>query len=445
MVRTPEWNSRSIAPVPESVRRATRVFLLCHGLRWLPVGFVLPIMALVPIERGLDLPGVGLMFAAYGVTTLLLELPTGGLADAVGRKPVLLVATVAQTGLLLALAFGTTVWHFLAGAVLGGVGHALLSGPLESWYVDTIRALDPEAPLRPGLSSAGLVEGLALATGALLSALLPTIGAGLPVDGVLSQLTLPVYGGLFTEMASFVAVLTLLHEPRRPQRRSFRVALRNVPTVVSGGLRLAASTRDLRLLFAAVVATAVAYLSVEVLWQPRFSALLGDASRATQTFGYVVIGMSLGAACGAWLANRLPGALAWRAALVASSAAALSAALMGGLAAAETFAAAATAFVGLYMIGAIRSVAESELLHERVPASRRATMVSVQSLSQQSGGLIASLGLTRVAAAASIPAAWGVGAVLLVLAAALLLLVQDTRSDPRGGLVTDLAAPHSAQ
>jgi hypothetical protein len=71
-------------------------------------------------------------------------------------------------------------------------------------------------------------------------------------------------------------------------------------------------------------------------------------------------------------------------------------------------------------------------------------MVSVQSLSQQSGGLIASLGLTRVAAAAGIPAAWGVGAVLLVLAAALLLLVQDTRSDPRDGLGTDLAAPHSA-
>jgi MFS family permease len=443
MVRTPESSPRTGAPVPQSVRRTTRVFLLCHALRWLPLGFVLPIMALVPIERGLDLPGVGLIIAAYGVTTLLLELPTGGLADAVGRKPVLLVATVAQTGLLLALAFGATTWHFLAGAILGGVGHALLTGPLESWYVDTIRALDPEAPLRPGLSFAGLVEGLALATGALLSALLPTIGAGLPVDGVLSQLTLPVYGGLVAELASFVAVLTLLHEPRRPQRRTSRIELRDLPTVVSGGLRFAGSTRELRLLFAAFVVTSVAYLNVEVLWQPRFRALLGDASRATQTFGYVVIAMSLGAACGAWLANRLPGALAWRASLVAGSAAAMSAALMAGLAAAETFATAATAFVGLYMIGATRSVAESELLHERVPASHRATMVSVQSLAQQSGGVIASLGLTRFAAAAGIPAAWGVGAALLVLAAALLLLIQDTRSDPRDGRVTDLAAPHS--
>ena len=59
----PAHRARSGVGPPDN----TRVFLLCHGLRWLPVGFVLPIMALVPIERGLDLPGIGLMFAgAYG-------------------------------------------------------------------------------------------------------------------------------------------------------------------------------------------------------------------------------------------------------------------------------------------------------------------------------------------------------------------------------------------
>jgi MFS family permease len=415
------------------------VFLLCHGLRWLPTGFVLPIMALVPTERGLGLPTVGLMFAAYGVTTAVLELPTGGLADAAGRRPVLLVATVAEAGLLLALAFGTTAWQFLAGGVLGGVGRALASGPLESWYVDTVRALDPEAPLRPGLSAAGFVEGLALATGALLSALLPTIGAGLAVDGVLSQLTLPVYGALLAVMANFVAVLTLLHEPTRPQRPSITSELRNVPTVVADGLRLAANTRDLRLLFSAFAATAVAQLSVEVLWQPRFSDLLGDTSRATQTFGYVTVAMSLAAALGAWLTNRLPGA--HHATLIAGSAAALSTAALGGLAVAGTFTAAAIAFVCFYMACATRIVAENELLHDHVPARNRATMVSAQSLAQQTGGLIASLGLTRVAATASIPLAWAIGAAVLLPAAALLLLVHphpddaeptDHRDDPPG-------------
>jgi MFS family permease len=423
MARIAESKPRPIAPVRGPVDRATRVFLLCHGLRWLPTGFVVPIMALVPTERGLGLPTVGLMFAAYGVTTAVLELPTGGLADAIGRRPVLLIATVAETGMLLALAFGTTAWQFLAGGILGGVGRALFSGPLESWYVDTVRAVDPEASLRPGLSAAGFVEGLALATGALLSALLPTIGAGLPVDGVLSQLTLPVYGGLLAAMASFVAVLTLLHEPQRPQRRSFRSELRNVPTVISDGLRLAANTRDLRLLFVAFVATAAAQFSVEVLWQPRFSALLGDTSRATQTFGYVIVAMSLAAAFGAWLTNRLPGAR--HATRIAGSAAALSAAVLGALAVAGTFAAAVIAFAGFYMVCATRIVAENELLHEHVPATSRATMVSAQSLSQQTGCVIASVGLTRIAATAGIPTAWGIGAALLLPAAALLLLVHQ--------------------
>lgn len=432
MARAAEADSRPVATAPPT-SRTVRVFLVCHGLRWLPTGFVMPIVALVPIERGLDLPTVGLMFAAYGVTTALLELPTGGLADGVGRKPVLLAATVADAGLLAALAFGTTVWHFLVGATLGGVGRALLSGPLESWYVDTARARDPGIPLRPGLSSAGLVEGLALATGALLSALLPRIGDGLPVDGPLSQLTLPVYGGLLAEMASFVAVLTLLDEPGGPRRQRFRAGLRTVPAVISDGLRLAVKTRDLRLLLSAIAVASVAQLGVEVLWQPRFSALLGDTSRATQTFGYVVVGMSLGAGSGAWLADRLPGALGHRATFVAGGAAALSAAVLGGMAVVDDFTAAVAAFVGFYLVAAIRTVAESELLHERVPASGRATMVSVRSLSQQGGAFVASLGLTRVAAAAGIPVAWGLGAALLLLAVALLLLIREPRPGPWWG------------
>lgn len=429
MTTTPE-SSQPGERHASSVRRTTAVFLLCHGLRWLPVGFVIPILVLVATERGLDLPTVGLVFATYGVTTALLELPTGGLADAIGRKPVLLVATVADTGLLLALAFGSSVWHFIVGALVGGVGRALLTGPLESWYVDTVRAIDPAVPLRPGLSSAGLVEGVALAGGALLSALLPTIGAGLPVDGLVSQLTLPVYGGLTAEVASFVAVLTLLHEPARSTRQDLATEFRAVPAVVTDGLALAARTRDLRLLSGVFVVEAVAMVGVEVLWQPRFAQLLGDTSEATRTFGYVVVGMSLGAAGGAWLADRLPGVLARRAPVAAAAGTALAAAAMVGLASATSFAAAAAAFIAVYAARALGDVAEAEALHERVPSSRRATMVSVQSLAQQLGNVIASLGLTRVAAAQSIPFAWGVGAALLVVSSALLLFVRERAPVP---------------
>ena len=46
-------------------------------------------------------------------------------------------------------------------------GRALISGALEAWYVDSLRALDPVAPLARGLSRGTAAEGIAMALGAL--------------------------------------------------------------------------------------------------------------------------------------------------------------------------------------------------------------------------------------------------------------------------------------
>lgn len=183
-----------------------RAFLICHFLRWLPAGLVIPIMVLLLTERGLSLTQVGLVFAVYGGITSLLELPTGGLADALGRRPVLLMATAFDASLVVGLLLGRDVWHFLAVAAVGAVGRALLSGPLESWYVDSARGLDPAIVLRPALSAAGMVESAAIGLGALLSAVLPLVATGLPLDGLVSLLTLPVPGVVIAQIAAvFVA------------------------------------------------------------------------------------------------------------------------------------------------------------------------------------------------------------------------------------------------
>jgi hypothetical protein len=146
--------------------------------------------------------------------------------------------------------------------------------------------------------------------------------------------------------------------------------VRGIADVIAAGVRAAGTTPDLRRLFAAVLIAAVALVGVEVLWQPRFTALLGGVEQATRTFGYVVVAMSLGA--GRRRVARRPPARPDRAAPGPGS---------GG---------------------------------------RRATMVSVQSLCMQGGNAIASLTLTRLAQAAGVPVAWAVGAGLLALTAGLL-------------------------
>ena len=402
---------------------ARRVFLICHGLRWLPTGLVVPILVLLLTERGLALAEVGFVFAVYGAVTALLELPTGGLADAVGRKPVLLAATLFEAGLAAGLLFGQTLWHFLLAAVLGAVGRALLSGPLESWYVDTAREADPAIVLRPALSAAGVVESLALAGGASLSAILPLLGTALPLDGTLSLLSLPILGALVAQAASFAAVLALVEEPRHGSLERTRL-LGDVPALVAGGLRLAVGSRDLRLVFSSTFVAVTALVSVEILWQPRFAELLGGADTAVKVNGFLVAGLSLAAAMGSWLANHLPGALGRHAPRAAGAVALASAAALAWLAASTSFVSAASAFFVLYAaVGAV-GVLRSELLHDRVQGERRATMVSTLSVSQQAGNLVSSLTLARLADAAGIPLVWAIAAGLIVLQAALIALVR---------------------
>jgi hypothetical protein len=403
---------------------ARRAFLICHGLRWLPTGLLVPILVLLLTERGLSLTDVGFVFAVYGAVTALLELPTGGLADALGRKPVLLAATLFDAGLAVGLLLGQTLWHFLVAAALGAVGRALLSGPLESWYVDTARAADPAIGLRPALSAAGVVEALALAGGALLSAVLPLLGTGLPLDGMLSLLSLPIMAALAAQAVSFAAVVLLVVEQRGRPRPEGTAIFRTVPAIVGGGLRLAASTRDLRLIFSSTFVAVVAMVTVELLWQPRFAVLLGGADTAAKVNGFLVAGLCLAAAAGSWLANHLPGGLARHAPRAAGATALASAAALGWLAASTVFVSAAIAFFVLYTTTAAVSVLRSELLHNRVSGDRRATMVSTLSVSQQGGNLVSSLTLARLADVAGIPLVWALGAGLFILQAALMALVR---------------------
>ena len=78
-------------PGPASMTLRTRFWLLA-GLRWLPTGFIIPVSALLPLERGLTVAEYGAVAATQGFVVLLFELPTGGFADALGRKPVFIAS-----------------------------------------------------------------------------------------------------------------------------------------------------------------------------------------------------------------------------------------------------------------------------------------------------------------------------------------------------------------
>jgi len=253
---------------------------------------------LLPLERGLSLAEVGGLLAIAGFVSLGLELPTGGLADAIGRRPVLVVAaSIAVASTVVFMLADSALW-FAVALVLQGVFRALDSGPLEAWFVDAVHASDPAAQPDRGLSRAGATLGGAIAGGALLGGVLV---AWHPVTAW-SPLVPPFLVAATCQFAHLVLTVLLVREPPR-----VRIAVdpgERPEAVVRSAVRLLRGSPTLRWLVAVEVFWAVAMIAFETLTPVRLAELLGSEDAAGALFGPAAAAAWALYAAGSWLAGR---------------------------------------------------------------------------------------------------------------------------------------------
>ena len=143
-VKTPSARSSCSTRFPSAgtrvtTERLTRRFVLLRALRWLPLGLVLPFLVITPQARGLSLGEIGAVFAVHSAVAIVLEIPSGALADVVGRRRVLLAGASLTALSLLIFAVAGSIGTFMASVGLLAAGRALISGSLEAWYVDSLR------------------------------------------------------------------------------------------------------------------------------------------------------------------------------------------------------------------------------------------------------------------------------------------------------------------
>ncbi len=398
--------------------RVRRNFLIVLGLRWLSVGLIIPTMVLAMQSRGLSLTEIGLVLATYSITVAILELPTGGLADALGRRPVLALASAISIMGLLIFLFAQNTVAFIASWVILGAGRALDSGALEAWFVDATHEFDPDADLQPGLSRAGVVTGLALAGGSLAGGLIPKLLPGLAVggDAILTELTVPVLAALIVGTLHLLATIALVTEQVEGRRLdNLRDSISEVPIVVREGLRIAVRQPVVRALFLAMVTVGVMIQSIEALWQPRFADLLDGAAGNTELFGFLATAAFLTAAAGSALSPWLSRRLGRRDALLTAGVHVAGGVALLGLAAVGGFASSALLYTSVYVFVGIAGPLHNEMLHKQVSSEQRSTILSLDSLALQLGALVGTLTLPALAEAAGIPLAWTVAAAVFII------------------------------
>ncbi|MGH3746108.1 MAG: MFS transporter [Micromonosporaceae bacterium] len=397
-------------------RRLTRAYWTCHFLRWLPLGLVLPVMALLPADRGLSVAEIGVVFGVYAAVAAVLELPTGNLADVLGRKPVLIAAALFEAVWYGGYLIADSVVLFAVALALGGVGRALASGALEAWYVDQVYATSPGADVRPGLGGAMFLTNMAVFTGAVAAAGTPLLGVDLSwVDSVS---VLPVAAALLCGTGYLVAVAALVTEsrPHAGVRGALR-ELRRQPRVMRDVMRAAAGAGRIRLLLIAGAAVGLGMGSVEAFWQPQFASVLDDPQRATSVFGLLVGASTLVGGVASIVAAGLPARVTRRPDLICAGLVASLGASIVLLAVAPTFAIAAAAFLVVYFFLELRAPLAQAMLHQAAPSGLRASVLSAYAMSTSIGAAVAAVGLGALAATWGVEAIWTIAGALVIAGA----------------------------
>jgi MFS family permease len=415
---------------------ALRRYLLLTGLRWLPVGFMMPIFVLVPLSRGLTLTEIGVVFAAQGLVVLALELPTGGISDALGRRPVLVMASVIAIVSTALFAVAGSAELFLVSMVLQGVYRALDSGPLEAWFVDATLAADPGAEIEYGLGRGASALSVAIALGALASGGLVALH---PIPGM-DPLLLPLLIALGLHVVHLVAVAVLMSEPPRPRHpEAIAASVRAVPTIIRDGLGLLRSSRVLLALVLVEALWGFAMVTFESLFPIRLSELVGGTQAAAAIMGPVASAAWFASAAGAagiLLVSRRIGVARSAALLrIVQGATVVAMGLIAGVVGVVV------AYLACYTAHGASNPMHTTLLHRQVDGPHRTTVLSMNSMVGQPAGALGGIVLAALADATSVSTAMVVGGIILAVAAPLYLpALRQERARRRADAEADPAA-----
>ncbi len=135
-----------------------------------------PLYALLFTDTGLNAAQLSVLFVLWSVTGLVLEVPSGALADAVSRRALLVVAPlVGAAGYALWIAV-PSFWAFATGFVLWGVRGALVSGSFEALAYEELDARGAAGSYAGVLGRATSAGVAAVVIATALAA--PAFGAG---------------------------------------------------------------------------------------------------------------------------------------------------------------------------------------------------------------------------------------------------------------------------
>lgn len=397
-----------------------RVYLSTSALFTVATSLIWGVNTLFLLDAGLDIFQVMVVNATFSAGQVLFEVPTGVVADTIGRKASFLlgIATLFVSTLLY-LASAEYSWGllgFIVASVLLGLGYTFQTGAVDAWLVDALDHVGDESPRETVFARRGIVFGISMLVGTLAGGFLGQV-----------DLALPFIVRAATLVAAFGFTSYAMREVGFESRRLKWSRLgAETKAIAEAGVAFGVKDPVVRplLLVSAAQGTFMMYFFYSS--QPYALELLGRddliwvAGSLTALFG-------LASVFGNAFVGRIMGSRwADRPVAILLSCTVANAVLVAGLGLVGVLAPEGGSIVhfslmvvGFALFGAVFGLlgpVRQAYINRHIPSKQRATVLSLDSFFGELGGTVGQPGFGLIAKLASIPVGYLVGSVFMLAA-----------------------------
>jgi MFS family permease len=398
------------AQTPTSIQRLYLTLILGNTLA---ASFIWGINTIFLLDAGLSNLEAFAANAFFTAGMVIFEIPTGIVADSVGRRASYLLGTVtlsAATVLYVMLwQLEAAFWAWAVVSILIGLGFTFFSGAVEAWLVDALNATGFDGDLESVFGKGQVVMGAAMLTGSVAGGYIAQV-TSLGVPFVLRAVVL---------VAMFVLAFVLMHdvgfEPKKGQG-----VTQGISQIWNASIRYGWRVPAVKWVMLASPFTAGVGIYAFYALQPYLLELWGDEQ------AYGIAGLVAAIVAGAQMVGGLLAPWVRRifdrrtsALIVTTAASAVTLAAMGVF---QTFWAVVSLIVVWGLIFAATMPIRQAFLNGLIPSQQRATILSFDSMLGSSGGVVIQPVLGRSADVWGYAGSYVLGAAIEALALPFLAL-----------------------
>lgn len=317
-----------------------------------------PIFVIFLQAKGLTITQVMILQALFALMVVILEVPSGAVADIIGRKKTISLGTIFVGLGIVYYAFAESFSGFVFAEMLFAIGAALASGADTAIMYDTLKKLKKEKQFKKIVGRTTAIGFVALAIASIIGSRLYTIDIHLP---------------MLAAIVPAIIAAVIAYSMHEPNHYTSKITLENTLNTMKNSLKFVATHKQVKWL----VLYASAFLAFDRAMFWLFQPFFVSVGLGVTSIGWVFAVMSLIVAVGSLGAHKIEKAIGEKASLILMPALTVLAFLF--LSSGNLYWGVIAVILGQFAWGYSTPVI-GEYVNRHVSSKNRATVLSVQSL-----------------------------------------------------------------